>query len=353
MNSSVLSFERLRPHLWLLLFWPLVNISLYMLGVSLVSSFTTVAKDIGAPGLTHVIVRIWTIFSLLWLLMQGFKLVAGDLLARKNSVVFKSLCIVALVICAGILERMLSSRYLDIPDLRGNVMAVVNIAFQALMLIAMEHLWQLKQHNFALQMHLQQKEVQMLRLQNDPHFIFNTLNLIVSDIRTRPELAEELIYDLSDLLRLSMKLSAQQDIALRDEIELIRHYLNIQSNRFGERLVLDLAISPDSEGLRIPPMLVLPLVENAIKHGVSQSSRPVRLSIRVEVQKCTLAIQVINSGETPLAPKNPDGQGLTILRQTLAFYYPERYQFALNQQGGSMTADIRIALESEVVSDDI
>src|SRR5206468_3638425 len=107
-----------------------------------------------------------------------------------------------------------------------------------------------------------------LRLHLEPHFLFNALNAISAELGARPELARSMIGDLGALLRRSLDCKDSAEITLGQELALLEHYLSIQRVRFGERLAIEIEVEPDLLSLMVPSMLLQPLVENAIRHGI-------------------------------------------------------------------------------------
>src|SRR5206468_2880965 len=134
-------------------------------------------------------------------------------------------------------------------------------------------------YNRSLNDHLQLERIEksllesrlnVLRLHLEPHFLFNTLNAISSELGANPELARNMIGDLGALLRRSLDSQESAEITLSQELALLDHYLCIQRVRFGERLEIHIDVKPDLLSVRVPSMVLQPLVENAIRHGIEQ-----------------------------------------------------------------------------------
>lgn len=160
----------------------------------------------------------------------------------------------------------------------------------------------------------QAAQVRALRYQINPHFLFNTLNSLSSLVMAhRPDEAENMILKLSTFFRSSLSLDASADVTLAEEIELQRLYLDIEKVRFPRRLKVEIDIPDELKSARVPGLLLQPLVENAIKYGVSGTRDKVTLNIRAaEAGPGRFTIEVQNSAGTATKGKNgkPDGTGV-------------------------------------------
>ena len=151
-----------------------------------------------------------------------------------------------------------------------------------------------ERHAAALIVEAQEAQVRALRYQINPHFLFNTLNAIAALVRDEPARAEDMVVQLSDFFRRSLAINPMEDVTLSEEVELQRLYLEIERTRFPERLRLDVALAGDSADARVPALLLQPLVENAVKHGVARSEGLTCIRIRARVDGPDLEIVVEN-----------------------------------------------------------
>ena len=174
--------------------------------------------------------------------------------------------------------------------------------------------------------------VEALSSQINPHFLFNTLASISSLIRSQPETARTLIIKLSGLLRRLLR-SQKQFVTLKEELDAIDEYLDIETVRFGPTLVIEKQISPDSLKLIMPSMLLQPLIENAIKHGIGQKIRGGQIIIRSrrETNHAIIEIEDNGSGMDPpeLNPIRSDGIGLRNVDERLRVIYGEDYHLKI------------------------
>ena len=141
-----------------------------------------------------------------------------------------------------------------------------------------------------------------------PHFLFNTLNSAIALVRAEPAKAEALLEDLSDLFRHAL-VDQGPSVTLGDEIVLARRYLEIEQVRFGERLQLEWALDPAADAARLPPLLLQPLLENAVRHGVEPSPTGAQIRFSTQRRGSTVVIKVTNT--VPAGP-GPQGHGVAL-----------------------------------------
>jgi hypothetical protein len=169
----------------------------------------------------------------------------------------------------------------------------------------------------------QSAELRALRYQVNPHFLFNTLNSLSSLVLTgKGEEAERMILNLATFFRTSLTGDPTEDVPLADEIQLQRLYLDIEAVRFPERLRIEIDLPPALERACVPGLILQPLVENAVKYGVSRSKRPVTIRIRAQVGQDKLQLLVEDDGE-PLGEDKVQGTGVGLrnVRDRLAARY--------------------------------
>lgn len=183
-------------------------------------------------------------------------------------------------------------------------------------------------------------ELQMLRAQLDPHFLFNSLNGIAAEIPSHPDSATEMVRELSDYLRYSLDHRKRAVGPLSDELDAMSAYLEIEKARFGERLSVRMEATAEARCRNVPSFILQPLVENAVKHGLSHSRHPVELAISAGVQHDLLTIEVANTGTFPEPDLSKDGLGLDTLRRRLDLNYPRRHEFTLASDKGQVRAKL-------------
>ena len=188
-------------------------------------------------------------------------------------------------------------------------------------------------------------ELNSLRASVHPHFLFNSLTSLSTLIRKSPDLAQEIILKLAGFLRYSLSYGQQEWVRVRDELDHIEDYLGIEKMRLGERLNLEFAVEPDTLEESLPPFTLLPLVENAVKHGFEQSltSGVLRLSISRTTQ--ALSIMVENPVEPGAREKQGEGYGLLGLKKRLANTYDEGADLSVLRNGGSFRVTLSLPLK--------
>jgi hypothetical protein len=167
----------------------------------------------------------------------------------------------------------------------------------------------------------QEAQLRALRYQVNPHFLFNTLNSLSSLVMARrEEEAEAMIVNLSTFFRSSLTLDPSEDITLAQEIEFQQLYLDIEKARFPRRLDVRIEVPDDLRSARVPPLILQPLVENAIKHGVARTTSPVRLTVAAREEDAQLIVSVENDGgpAEPVPDEYCTGVGLANVRERLA-----------------------------------
>jgi LytS/YehU family sensor histidine kinase len=192
-------------------------------------------------------------------------------------------------------------------------------------------------------------QAQLRRLRSDlqPHFLFNTLNAVTALVHTDPPAAEQTVRKLIDLLRTSMSGSGGTEVSLADELDFVSRYLDLQKVRFGDRLRAHIDVAdPDLLQARVPPLLLQPLVENSIQHGIRTRPTGGEVDVRVFRDDDMLRLEVRDSGPgcDPEAPFRRDSIGVPNTRARLEYLYHDARALSFRRDGEEFVADIRIPL---------
>jgi two-component system, LytTR family, sensor kinase len=203
-----------------------------------------------------------------------------------------------------------------------------------------------------LEARLAQAQLQVLKMQLHPHFLFNTLHAISSLMHRDVEAADRMIARLSDLLRVTLENAGEQEVSLKQELEMLERYLEIEQTRFQDRLTVEMQIEPETLDARVPNLILQPLVENAIKHGIAPRSRAGLVEIRATRENGTLQLRVRDDGKglpTGTDASLKEGVGLANTRARLRQLYGSAHLFELvNAPEGGLVVHLSIPFrESE------
>jgi LytS/YehU family sensor histidine kinase len=204
----------------------------------------------------------------------------------------------------------------------------------------------LKQATQQLRIEKQEAELNYLKSQTNPHFLFNTLNNIYSLARAKSDLAPEAILRLSKMLRFMLYETAGAYIAIEQEVKIISDYIALEQLRYDETLRINFNHDIEDMKQSLPPLLLVPLVENAFKHGVSETRNEPFVDIHLSVNKRQLVFVVKNSSDA-LEGRVKENIGLSNLRRQLQLLYTD-YKLEVQQDSSVFTATLKINLASHV-----
>lgn len=200
-----------------------------------------------------------------------------------------------------------------------------------------------------------QARLNALRMQLDPHFLFNALNTISSHVERDPKLTRRMLEHLGDLLRMSLESKDRQEVPLSEELAFLEHYLAIQKIRFGDQLKIDVQVAPEVRYASVPSLFIQPLVENAIRHGISRRASGGTVTVTAAPVGGCLAIRVLDDG-VGLPPgwtlENSPGLGLSVTRERIAGLHPGGdSRFNVQSRPGGGTA-VEILLPLTLIGED-
>ncbi|HEV7767569.1 MAG TPA: histidine kinase [Thermoanaerobaculia bacterium] len=221
----------------------------------------------------------------------------------------------------------------------GALLYLLAVAFHYL-LVAIERSSRVEKQEIEVRMLAREAELKVLKAQLDPHFLFNSLNSISSLCGSNPASARTLTTLLAEYLRKSLRMGNTEAISLSEELELASSYLAIERIRFGPRLELAQEIEESVRAYRVPPLLLQPLVENAVKHGIGQLIEGGTLQITAMKDRGVVRISVENRCDPDRAPQQGEGIGLVNTRRRVEMFYgpaarvdiidePTRYRVSL------------------------
>jgi signal transduction histidine kinase len=202
-------------------------------------------------------------------------------------------------------------------------------------------------HAADLQTALARATLDALKMRLQPHFLFNTLNSISALMREDVEAADVMLTRLADLLRMTLDRADDQEVPLKDELDFVEKYLDIQRVRFGERLTVRVEVDPHTLPLAVPSLALQPLVENALQHGASRRTGPATVVVRTMKRDATLIVEIEDDGPGP--PAVPaSGHGLDTTRARLRHLHGDRASLTLapGAMGGALA---RLSLPARVL----
>jgi two-component system sensor histidine kinase AlgZ len=191
-------------------------------------------------------------------------------------------------------------------------------------------------------------ELQMLRTQINPHFLFNSLNSISALTGFDPAAAREMTVDLAQFFRRTLALAERERITLGEEVTLSEHFLAIEKRRFGAKLKTELRIAPAAAECLLPPMTLQPLLENAIKHGIRQVEGGGTIAVDALVRDGWLHISVVNPVARDDVPASGHGVGLKNIRERLAVLYGARARIAWQRSQTQFAIEISLPVDKEL-----
>jgi two-component system, LytTR family, sensor kinase len=191
---------------------------------------------------------------------------------------------------------------------------------------------------------LAKAELEVLRSQLQPHFLFNTLNLVSSLIHTDAASADDMIGDLGSLLRMSLESQAAHEVPLAEEMKAVELYLNIQRLRFQDTLTVEVQIDPKTLEARVPHLILQPLVENAFRHGISKRVGPGLLRIESENGNGMLKVRICDNGPGAKEQIADSGIGLSNTRARLERLYGGRAALKVDHSPAGFSVELQFPL---------
>jgi LytS/YehU family sensor histidine kinase len=192
-----------------------------------------------------------------------------------------------------------------------------------------------------------QAEVRALQSQINPHFLFNALNTLYGSIPREAPAARRMVINLAEIFRYFLQ-SEKTFVPLAEEMQIVRAYLEVEQNRLGNRLEIEIQVDDDVEQIPIPVLSIQPLVENAIKHGIAARTEPGHVRIGASRRGDELRISVENSGSGKSARSAGTGVGLQNVRRRLEICYGPSSHLELSLAPDAATVELRIPLAKAV-----
>lgn len=291
--------------------------------------------------LVGLAVRLWLVFGTSLLILVALQWALPDLFNTEKP--FVQLVIhIFVVIGVGLVYSPPEASALQLSQSNNLIMARVLIVLELIVYLSVRRILVQQKKVFEVALLQKETELNVLRAQSNPHFLFNTLNLIASEMLEHPAHTQEIVFDLSDLMRANLKLAKQRFTSVEEELKLVELYLTLQQKRFKKRLTFSIELAPEAASVSLPALLLQPVIENTIKYGIAPYKASGDIVVKVTLHKPWLEIVIKDSGETFDDSCIKEGDGFRILRQTLRLRYNNRFELSLKstESGGLFTLRI-------------
>lgn len=229
-----------------------------------------------------------------------------------------------------------------LAGLRG----AITIGGMAASIKLMKHWYVKEQRNLQLQKEKAEAQLQLLKAQVHPHFLFNTLNNIYSHTQGVAPVAAQLVMGLSDMLRFMLYECNQPLVPLSKELTMIRDYITLEKIRYDEQFDIHLEIPTDTGHLHIAPLLLLPLVENCFKHGTSNMLEQPWLNLQIHLKEDRMEMRLMNGKAKEKTQSSNFGIGIENVRKRLQLLYPEKHVLKIMNEEEVFVVTLSLHLES-------
>ncbi len=215
----------------------------------------------------------------------------------------------------------------------------------------MKYFYFKEQQNLQLQKENAEAQLQMLKAQIHPHFLFNTLNNIYSFTQQTSPDASRLIMDLSDILRYMLYEGVKQSVPLEKELKMIDEFINLEKIRYGNMLELHINLPEHTKGYYIAPLLLIPFIENCFKHGISDMYERPWLNLDITLNDDSMTVKLLNGKPgNSKRQKNQHGIGISNVRKRLELLYPGKHELFIQEQDEMFIVNLKLQLEKRKVN---
>jgi len=311
-------------------------------------------------GTFYLIPHMFMAYTLMYIVIPKFII--------KGKYVLGSIAVAAICVMAGLLSSSISRFILDdlrealfpqwgenltryrttslwlslLAGLRGGL----TIGGMAAAIKLMKYWYVKEQRNLQLQKENTESQLQLLKAQVHPHFLFNTLNNIYSHTQNVSPTASKLVMGLSDMLRYMLYECNQPFVPLNKELQMITDYVTLEKIRYGNRLDVQIDFPSETGNLVIAPLLLLPFVENCFKHGASNMLDQPWISLQVIVDNRVMKMKLVNGKANDYKPlKSSNGIGISNVKKRLELIYPEKYILDIQEEDEVYIVNLKLNLE--------
>jgi sensor histidine kinase YesM len=353
---------RIRRHLAFWIFWWLTQAVLYsVIGYSGKPVYGLRLLDSTFESLAFMIAHISLAYALMYfvipryLLKQKYWLTAMWVMifflgAACISVILSATIIPAIQkLILGNIQEGRSARIRQATRVHLALMAglrgAITIGGIAASIKLMKHWYVKEQRNLQLQKENAESQLQLLKAQVHPHFLFNTLNNIYSHTQNTAPVASQLVMGLSDMLRFMLYECNQAQVPLSKELKLIKDYISLEQIRYDDQLDVHVDLPGDTGNLAIAPLLLLPLVENCFKHGTSHMLEQPWLNLQVTLENNRMYAKLMNGKAKVVATNNYTGIGILNVRKRLELLYPGKHELTITDAEDVFIVNLWVELE--------
>ncbi|GHF83900.1 sensor histidine kinase [Thalassotalea marina] len=286
---------------------PFFKISFFaLLTVDICYSITLVLVGLSPVSMSSVYASAIWFVTFFWLpvWLAGYLILKLRQNTNIGTIVEWLIVIVALSLGNAVTDLMINSLY-QVPRMGWYV--VPNALFWGTIIYFIFRFLETRQKALIETQSRKQAQLESLRYQLNPHFMFNSLNTISAYIHTNPDLADDVLHELADILRYSLDTSAHKFVPLSQELGIIKKYLNIEKARFADKLEVTIDSPTELNNVNIPPLVIQPIIENAIKHNAKQTNLKIAIKIRRIDNK--LMVTVTDNGTGFIEPILTQGYG--------------------------------------------
>jgi sensor histidine kinase YesM len=209
----------------------------------------------------------------------------------------------------------------------------------------MKHWYVKEQRNLQLQKENVEAQLQLLKAQVHPHFLFNTLNNIYSHTQNTAPVASQLVMGLSDMLRFMLYECNQPQVPLSKELKMIQDYISLEQIRYDDQLDVHVDLPANTENFSVAPLLLLPLVENCFKHGTSHMIEQPWLSLQVTLENDRMYVKLMNGKTNEIARNNYKGIGILNVHKRLDLLYPGKHELSITDEEDVFIVNLWLQLE--------
>lgn len=314
-----------------------------------VNAYTFVAS------LINLVVAIATVYTFNYYLIP--RILLQNKLKRFLAFAFVAIVMffyIQLLLTLFLVVKLLYAEQRLFPEMIDVMMLFFNMFFVVFVAIAIKFYKRWSEKDYREQKVQREKveaELQMLKTQINPHFLFNTLNSIYVLAMKNSDQTANVVMKLSDILDYILyKINAPR-ISISNEIQIIENYIELEKIRFTDRVNLDFSSSFKSKDIHIPPMLIIPFVENAFKHGVAKSMEKSWIKIRIEETDKMLDVEISNSkSQNPIVSK-PGGIGLVNVKKRLDLLFNDSYKLTISEKNNRYDVFLSIPVNQQMEND--